>query len=342
MSSSSTVKDGVQTANPHVQALELEIGELLGHTHLKYEGRPPSCWATNSHDLGVAITVLKASSASIGGGVTRMALLYKASPDEDASSSMVKEMGGFCQEMVSSLLLAKSVGACDALARFMSTKVRAVLHALKDVVHAISEGNLGGLNSLTGMVWEANESMQQVPKTNKLACRMEIMQWSMALKDTIDEFQGAAAESKAREGSLGEGAGVPLGLGSGDDDRGDPGYTLEEAGCVEAVTRLLAMGRRCLKAGNDWLNAIEGPNPDPSPSPSPSPDPDPGPSPDPLSSCSVEGLQGSGGKEGGTAGASSEVVLGDGGAGVSLAQAQAIQSSLEAMFEASEDLGMAL
>lgn len=46
--------------------------------------------------------LLGQAGSSIHDGVTRFNLVYKSNPGEAASASMAKEMGGFCQQMVSS------------------------------------------------------------------------------------------------------------------------------------------------------------------------------------------------------------------------------------------------
>ena len=51
----------------------------------------------------VALLLVEQAASSIHDGVTRFTLVYKANPGEAASASMANEMGGFCQQMVSSL-----------------------------------------------------------------------------------------------------------------------------------------------------------------------------------------------------------------------------------------------
>lgn len=110
-------------------------------------------------------------------------------------------------------------------------------------------------------------------------------QWSVAVKDTIDEFVEAAkaaamanagkSESSGDKGGLDEqfaakvtvgdtGAGEEGAEGDFDDfdfDGMDESYRAAELPCVEASIDILRVFRRCLKAANDSLNSLDSPEP---------------------------------------------------------------------------------
>lgn len=100
------------------------------------------------------------------------------------------------------------------------------------------------------------------------------MQWSVAIKDTIDEFQEAAKTAAAANvdksdapedtQALGEElSGLRLGgdgAGEKDDfdfDDMDEDYSPSELQCVTASIDVLRAFRRCLKAANDTLNTLD-------------------------------------------------------------------------------------
>ncbi|CAM9151123.1 unnamed protein product [Choristocarpus tenellus] len=341
-----------ESPKSYLEALVKEILELVGHTKVKLSGKAPSCWATNSEDVTVAMAVTKAAGASIGDGITRLTLLYKINPGEEASASMAKEMSGFCNEMVSSLLVAISVGACDPLVEFMCTGVRAVLHSLREVALAIVQGRLGELNSLTGVVWAASQELQRIPKTNKLACRRQIMQWSLAIKDTVDEFQAKAVSSRNASTAetnldprpppaasdnpasasdsnttvdqlsdlLAHGGNVSLSEGGfadldGFDDEDQ--YDEDQLKCVDDAIELLRMARRCLRLANDELNSLEDP-----------------PMPPSIATVAQGG-------SGGTSDPGWEGRAGEEG-GRGMAWAHGVQTAVGSIYESSVELGMAL
>lgn len=118
-------------------------------------------------------------------------------------------------------------------------------------------------------------------------------QWSVAIKDTIDEFQEAATNSKATaatadstptataaaaavgESSTGTkpSSGLEQIMGDlsmkdqglqdddldfgDDDDDDDMNYSSSELRCVDATLDVLRALRRCLKAANDSLNTLD-------------------------------------------------------------------------------------
>ncbi|CAM9244946.1 unnamed protein product [Scytosiphon promiscuus] len=263
----------------HLESLRKEIGALIVHTKpLSDQVSVPTCWSKNSADVDVALQVIGASSQSIHDGVTRFNLVYKSSPSEIASESMSKETGGFCQQMVASLTLLSSVGASTAMVAYFSAGVRAVLHALKDLVDALLDSSRHAhLNGLTGIVWQSCKELQQAPKTNKLACRRQMMQWSVAIKDTIDEFVDAVKSAAATtpengkpnpspdETDLDEQFAAKATVCSdeegnqGDFDFDDMGedYSTAELPCVEASIDVLRVFRRCLKAANESFNTLD-------------------------------------------------------------------------------------
>ncbi|CBJ29519.1 conserved unknown protein [Ectocarpus siliculosus] len=271
----------------HLEGLGKEIDTLIGHSkHGKGDTFSPTCWSKNSEDVDVALRVIGAASQSIHDGVTRLNLVYKANPSEVASESMSREMGGFCQQMVASLTLLSSVGASKSMVAYFSAGVRAVLHSLKDLIGALLDPSRHArLNGLTGTVWQSCKELQQAPKTNKLACRRQMMQWSVAVKDTIDEFVEAAKAAAMANAGKSESAGDKGGLdeqfaakvtvgGAGEGEEGaegtfddfdfdgmDENYGAAELPCVEASVDVLRVFRRCLKAANDSLNSLDSPEP---------------------------------------------------------------------------------
>lgn len=104
------------------------------------------------------------------------------------------------------------------------------------------------------------------------------VQWSIAVKDTIDEFQEAAKAAAATNASKStlEGASDSPGLdeqfsglnvsdeGAGEEnecdfdfDDMDQEYSPSELRCVQASVDILRVFRRCLKAANDALNTLD-------------------------------------------------------------------------------------
>eukprot|EP00903_Cladosiphon_okamuranus_P019922 g18309.t1 len=264
----------------HLNGLGKEIGTLIENSKPGSEAALAS-WSKNSDDIDVALKVLGAASQSIHDGVTRLNLVYKANPSEAASESMSKEMGGFCQQMVASLTLLSSVGASKAMVDFFSVGVRAILHSMKDLIEALMDPSRHAhLNGLTGMVWQSCKELQNSPKTNKLACRRQMMQWSVAVKDTIDEFVEAAktadvanagnADAPGDSTHLDEQFAAKVNVGgkqSGDGGAGryedfdfdgtDEDYSAAELQCVQASVDVLRVFRRCLKVANESFNTLD-------------------------------------------------------------------------------------
>eukprot|EP00752_Nemacystus_decipiens_P010037 g8950.t1 len=238
-------------------------------------------WTKNCDEIDVALKVILAASQSIHDGVTRLNLVYKADPSEAASESMSKEIGGFCQQMVASLTLLSSVGASKAMVDYFSIGVRAILHSVKDLIEALLDPSRHAhLNGVTGMVWQSCKELQQAPKTNKLACRRQMMQWSVSIKDTIDEFVEAAKtaalanagnrdaprdtteldEQFAAKVTVGGKESGEEGGGGFDDldfDDMDEDYSTVELQCVQASIDILRVFRRCLKVANESFNSLD-------------------------------------------------------------------------------------
>lgn len=107
-------------------------------------------------------------------------------------------------------------------------------------------------------------------------------QWSVAVKDTIDEFQEAVVTAAAaandgndevsdnhpdgaqptdglteKFGGLGLDSEGPGGIDDFDLDDMDTDYSPSELRCVEASVDILRVFRRCLKAANDSLNTLD-------------------------------------------------------------------------------------
>lgn len=118
-------------------------------------------------------------------------------------------------------------------------------------------------------------------------------QWSVAIKDTIDEFQEAAKNKKSTEETADS---TPLATATGDsststktsselekmmgdlsmndpglqdndfdfnddDDDDDMNYSPSELRCVDAALDVLRASRRCLKAANESLNKLDSAKP---------------------------------------------------------------------------------
>lgn len=104
-----------------------------------------------------------------------------------------------------------------------------------------------------------------------------VVQWSLAIKDTIDEFQEAAkttpvadagraealkgaqdtAEVDAQFSGLGLGGDAAEEQEDFDFDDMDEDYSPSELQCVQASIDVLRVLRRCLKAANESLNALD-------------------------------------------------------------------------------------
>lgn len=92
-------------------------------------------------------------------------------------------------------------------------------------------------------------------------------QWSVAIKDTIEEFEQAAKASNCKTNSTepdSEGTAEleerfdGLGTSEADDfDDADEDYSPSELPCVEASLNVLRVFRRCLKVANDALNTLD-------------------------------------------------------------------------------------
>ncbi|CAM9411174.1 unnamed protein product [Hapterophycus canaliculatus] len=268
-------------AQDHLESLRKEIEALIVHSNpVSKQVSATTCWGKNSEDVNVALQVIGAASQSIHDGVTRFNLVYKSNPSETASESMSKETGGFCQQMVASLTLLTSVGASGVMVAYFSAGVRAILHALKDLVDALLDPSRHAhLNGLTGIVWQSCKELQQAPKTNKLACRRQMMQWSVAIKDTIDEFAEAVKTAAAAIPEAGKSDACPdatvlaeqfaiqatvSGIGETHDlnfDEMDEDYSATELPCVEASIDILRVFRHCLKAANESFNTLDSARP---------------------------------------------------------------------------------
>lgn len=92
-------------------------------------------------------------------------------------------------------------------------------------------------------------------------------QWSVAIKDTIEEFEQAAKASNCKTNATepdAEGTADleerfdGLGTSEADDfDGADEDYSPSELPCVEASLNVLRVFRRCLKVANDALNTLD-------------------------------------------------------------------------------------
>ncbi|CAM9561613.1 unnamed protein product [Chrysoparadoxa australica] len=265
------------------QAPELSLIELLkkGQEQCRAvtsQKRPVACWSKPNPDLGVALTVLEAAANSIENGSTRLTLLYQNSTDAGSRASVVEEMKGFCEHLISSLFVVTNAGATDSLRRFASFGIQSILHSLLELVNELRTGSEERLASLTGAVWEAcKATARSTPKSNKLAYRRELMEWSLGVKDMVDEFAQAVEESQALQEADNEAGsststedlqhqlgGIQLqdseefsledvcDLGEALDDEK---FLPEECEVALAVIDLFKTVRGCIKVANDAMNA---------------------------------------------------------------------------------------
>ncbi|KAG5189521.1 Grap2 and cyclin-D-interacting-domain-containing protein [Tribonema minus] len=249
-------------------------------------------WATPSDSLKVALSVMLTAANSISGSSTRFTLLFKTAPPPEITAGMVNEMGSLSDHLASSLAvaLAPEQGVSPSLAVAIIGAVRAVQVALLELVKSVAAGpsTEPEWNHLTGALWEACKGVAEVPTTNKLAVRMQLMCVSMSIKDTIDEFKAALEAAEAADGGLsGEVSALSI-SGSADNQSHEPGKTADsardeavdsfddlvdymdgegadedamspaEAEAAAAVVELLRTSRACIKTANDAMAAATG------------------------------------------------------------------------------------
>jgi len=224
-----------------------------------------SSWKSPSEDLKTALTVLNAAAGSIHSSATKFGLLAKTSAKAIEIQSLCDEIVDFCDKLTSSFRIAIANGSAEPLSRLLHIKVKAVLHAVCDLVRAAqalgARGGAGTLAPAAGVVWAACDDLQKVPKNNRDAYRFAFMGWSLEIKSTVDEFQELVQASKEapREPEQAEGGEQPseerARLQTMDNDEffamEDENYTLEEAGGAAALVGVLQLTRRALRAAMD-------------------------------------------------------------------------------------------
>lgn len=96
------------SAKTHLQGLASEIDSLVGHAQPVPRGSAPTCWAKNTEDVNIALTVLRAVSLAFASLVWRPSCLYPSPVTVERMKTLAHStfnLGVRCRRRLACLLL---------------------------------------------------------------------------------------------------------------------------------------------------------------------------------------------------------------------------------------------
>ena len=177
----------------------VNIDTLVTHNYLKNNIR--NYWKP-SEELKNRISDYKSNFATVSNSCVKAALLVEKSSDVIIMTDILEEILNTCNILFSIYTyftdnIDDSIIVCSCLFNSISSAYRGFLFHVKDLIINLSDSKKHkSVNYTAGMVTKLNEQIQNLPLTNKIACRRYIMERISVVKETMTEFDNLLKVSK--------------------------------------------------------------------------------------------------------------------------------------------------
>ena len=153
-------------------------------------------WSASENYM-TAHQVYCASGAAIGNAVTKFSLVNGRSPKAEEERSVCDALEKPAEQLVVALRLALHCGTGKALTKILLSNTLRLFKSLVQLISAFQSGKDSKFTSqITGQVWECVEAIQKTPKSNRIACKRNLLECIMTIKDMLIELNELKEENE--------------------------------------------------------------------------------------------------------------------------------------------------
>lgn len=204
--------------------------------------------------LEMYINDLKAKAKGLSTSCTKYTMLSFSSQSEIILESISNEVLDNIQALVPIYLQITDCAIGKPFLKVVFTSVREEIVCTMNLLTLLQNKKEDEIKSATGLVWAANEAIQNLPTTNRTAYRRLCMEYIGVLKDTIREFQ------EALDGAKDISAPVKVDVNEDDerefDEEEDELYSVVDIGTLGACLSLMSVVYDSCRQGLDIMTKV--------------------------------------------------------------------------------------
>lgn len=150
-------------------------------------------WKDNNYKN--KILKLKQVASAIADITSKYAMLVQLKPSHDSLQALLSEYAGYILNLVLSYMEVIDCMVGKPLCKIITNVCILLLHRIKELMMSSCNNTFTHLHSCTGIIWQACKDIDNIPNSNKIAYRRDILERISSINEVLQEFQSYLASS---------------------------------------------------------------------------------------------------------------------------------------------------